>query len=37
MLVHDTFVNPVEWWDTNWIKHNVLAKIERTATEVKQE
>ncbi len=27
ILVNDTFVNPVEWWDENWIKHNVLDKI----------
>jgi hypothetical protein len=37
MLIHDTFVNPVEWWDENWIQHNVLSKIKRTATVVKQE
>ena len=37
MLVHDTFVNPVEWWDPNWIKHNVSAKIERTASGIEQE
>lgn len=28
MLVHDTFVNPVEWWDATWIKNNITAKIE---------
>ena len=28
MLVHDTFVNPVEWWDAAWIKNNITAKIE---------
>ena len=27
ILVHDTFVNPVEWWDENWIKHNISDKI----------
>ena len=27
MLVHNTFVNPVEWWDGHWIKDNVLSKI----------
>ncbi len=37
MLVHDTFVNPVEWWDTKWIQHNVLAKINNTETVLKQE
>jgi murein DD-endopeptidase MepM/ murein hydrolase activator NlpD len=28
MLVHNTFVNPVEWWDAAWIKNNILSKIE---------
>ncbi len=28
ILVHDTFVNPVEWWDMHWIQDNVLAKFE---------
>jgi murein DD-endopeptidase MepM/ murein hydrolase activator NlpD len=27
MLVGRTYVNPVEWWDLNWIKHNVSAKL----------
>ena len=27
MLVHDTFVNPVEWWDASWIKNNITSKI----------
>jgi len=26
MMVHDTFVNPIEWWDMHWIKDNILAK-----------
>jgi len=29
MLIHDTFVNPVEWWDKKWIQNNVLSKIEQ--------
>jgi murein DD-endopeptidase MepM/ murein hydrolase activator NlpD len=29
MMVHDTFVNPVEWWDASWIKNNITSKIER--------
>ena len=29
MIVHDTFVNPVEWWDDQWIEHNVTSKIEQ--------
>ncbi|MCF8093337.1 MAG: M23 family metallopeptidase [Desulfotignum sp.] len=32
MIVHNVFVNPVEWWDPNWIKNNVTSKIK----EIKQ-
>ena len=28
ILVHNTFVNPIEWWDTAWINNNITAKIE---------
>jgi hypothetical protein len=31
MLVHDTFVNPVEWWDAVWIRHNITEKIDTIA------
>jgi hypothetical protein len=27
MLVHQTFVNPVEWWDAQWIENNVRSKL----------
>jgi murein DD-endopeptidase MepM/ murein hydrolase activator NlpD len=27
MIVGHTFVNPIEWWDPNWIKHNVTNKL----------
>jgi len=27
MLVHQTFVNPVEWWDASWIDNNIMSKI----------
>ena len=27
MLVCDTFVNPIEWWDATWIKHNIKDKL----------
>jgi hypothetical protein len=27
ILVHDTFVNPIEWWDAHWIKNNITEKI----------
>ncbi len=29
MLVNDTFVNPIEWWDNKWIHNNVTSKIDR--------
>jgi Peptidase family M23 len=29
MMVHGTFVNPVEWWDATWIKNNITDKINR--------
>jgi murein DD-endopeptidase MepM/ murein hydrolase activator NlpD len=29
MLVHNTFVNPVEWWDASWIKNNISDKIDK--------
>jgi murein DD-endopeptidase MepM/ murein hydrolase activator NlpD len=32
MLVHNTFVNPIEWWDERWIKHNVTDKIAEVQT-----
>ncbi len=28
MFVHQTFVNPIEWWDPNWIKNNITSKID---------
>ena len=27
VLVHGTFVNPVEWWDSHWIQDNITSKI----------
>jgi murein DD-endopeptidase MepM/ murein hydrolase activator NlpD len=27
MIVGHTYVNPVEWWDPNWIRHNVTDKV----------
>jgi murein DD-endopeptidase MepM/ murein hydrolase activator NlpD len=27
MLVHHTFINPIEWWDASWIQNNILSKI----------
>ncbi|MGD8252455.1 MAG: M23 family metallopeptidase [Desulfobacterales bacterium] len=31
VLIHDTFVNPVEWWDDGWLKDNIQLKIEQVA------
>ncbi len=28
MLVHGLPVNPLEWWDPNWLRNNVLSKLE---------
>ena len=32
ILVHNTFVNPVEWWDSAWIKNNISSKLETVAS-----
>ena len=32
MLVHNTFVNPVEWWDASWIKNNISDKIDMVSS-----
>lgn len=32
ILVNHTFVNPVEWWDPQWIQNNIVAKIEKINT-----
>lgn len=28
MIVNHVFVNPVEWWDPNWIQHNITDKLD---------
>jgi len=28
IVIHNTFVNPIEWWDETWINNNILSKIE---------
>ncbi|MBU1193849.1 MAG: M23 family metallopeptidase [Proteobacteria bacterium] len=28
MIVHNVFVNPVEWWDDTWIENNITSKID---------
>jgi murein DD-endopeptidase MepM/ murein hydrolase activator NlpD len=35
ILIHGTFVNPVEWWDPAWIKHNITDKLARAKGQTK--
>lgn len=35
MMIHNTFVNPVEWWDGAWIKNNVTAKLNDVTAQLK--
>lgn len=35
ILIHNTFVNPVEWWDPTWIEHNITNKIEDVRTDLR--
>jgi hypothetical protein len=28
ILIHHTFVDPIEWWDPHWIQDNVMLKLE---------
>ena len=37
ILINDTFVNPVEWWDRKWIQNNVTSKIEWVRSITKNE
>ncbi|MDM8543548.1 M23 family metallopeptidase [Desulfococcaceae bacterium HSG9] len=36
MMVHNTFVTPVEWWDAAWIRKNITNKIKAIDNEVNQ-
>jgi len=31
-LIHQTYVNPIEWWDKTWIKNNISAKVDDAAS-----
>lgn len=35
IMVHNTFVNPVEWWDPAWIQNNVTDKIKTVEASLK--
>jgi murein DD-endopeptidase MepM/ murein hydrolase activator NlpD len=28
LLIHDTPVTPIEWWDRNWVKNRILRRLE---------
>ncbi len=35
MIVHDRFVNPLEWWDASWIENNITSKLARVPVKAK--
>ncbi len=37
IVVHNTFVSPIEWWDEAWINNNILSKIEAVASVPKRD
>jgi len=37
VLIHQVFVDPVEWWDSAWIANNVLNKIEYVKSRLAEE
>lgn len=37
MFINHLFVNPLEWWDAEWIKNNITSKIEAVKAELGKE
>jgi murein DD-endopeptidase MepM/ murein hydrolase activator NlpD len=35
VLISNTFVNPIEWWDAGWIKNNITDKIKDAQAAIK--
>ncbi|HBN27011.1 MAG TPA: M23 family peptidase, partial [Desulfobacteraceae bacterium] len=35
ILVNKTFVNPLEWWDDNWIENNITSKLDSVQNRLK--
>lgn len=31
VLLHNTFVDPIEWWDKEWIRNNITGKLDSAA------
>ncbi len=36
IMVHDIFVEPLEWWDASWIRHNITDKIKFVKNSTRQ-
>lgn len=36
IMVHDVFVEPIEWWDASWIRHNITDKIKFVKNNTRQ-
>ncbi len=36
MVVNSTFVNPIEWWDADWIKNNITDKMNAVTGDAKK-
>lgn len=36
MLIDHIYVNPVEWWDSSWIEHNITSKLENIKSIINQ-
>ncbi|MFC1856420.1 M23 family metallopeptidase [Thermodesulfobacteriota bacterium] len=34
MFIHQTFVNPIEWWDATWIKNNITRKVDAVKSRI---
>jgi hypothetical protein len=34
MMLHNVFINPVEWWDPVWITNNITSKIESVKAQI---
>ncbi|MDQ1269510.1 MAG: hypothetical protein QG618_818 [Thermodesulfobacteriota bacterium] len=34
MMLHNVFINPVEWWDPAWITNNITSKIESVKAQI---
>ncbi|MDY6820856.1 MAG: M23 family metallopeptidase [Deferribacterota bacterium] len=35
MFINKTFINPIEWWDENWISNNIITKLKNVEESIK--